>query len=808
SWAVLFLFSIYLRRFDLFSYYPFQALSASFPVLHFLCARLRSSGLSLSLSLSLSHSLSLSQLVCVGVCTCSLTKLVAFGFNLDLAAVPSDGSLAAPLLRHHHLRPQSLLPVFLSTLFVSVFQHPLPSSTMPSSYFPLRWESTGDQWWYASPIDWAAANGHYDLVRELLHIDNNLLIKLTSLRRIRRLETVWDDDARFVDAARCRAYVARNLLLECETKNGKNTLIRAGYGGWLLYTAASAGDMDFVQELLNRDPLMVFGEGEYGVTDIFYAAARSKNLGVFRILFDYAISPRCLGAVTESVEDSNENVSVFKCEMVNRAVHTAARGGNLEMLKELLRGRADIVMYRDVHGSTVLHAASGRGQVEVVKHLVTSYDIVHSKDNQGNTAMHVAAFRGHLPVVEALIIASPSSVYLTNNLGDSFLHTAVAGFRTPGFRRLDRQMDLLRRLVCGSLVNIEKLINMRNNDGRTVLHLAVIGNVHSNLVELLMTIRSINLNIRDADGMTALDLLSQRPRSASSEILIRQLISAGGISNSKDYMSRSAIVSHLRLQGFGSSPGTTFKISDAEIFLYTGIEASDPGDRGSGRPSSCSTTSKSDLTQFEISDGNHDSAEKQQRSSVKHAAKHLNFLLKWARRKEKKTESKKSEDADSMDSFKKCVEREDTPTPLRERFSKPTSLQNNKRTLSVRSSMPSPSTKKKFAAGLMQGVIQAMPHLARSTRSPSSSLVGSSISSPTSDKQKGICPEIETGEPSCSNSINSGSVDGGASQKSGFVNTKLMNQYFCFGAQGLTVEDSTSTQRSSRFFKRSVLSAA
>ncbi|MFS7992541.1 hypothetical protein Hanom_Chr12g01083451 [Helianthus anomalus] len=65
---------------------------------------------------------------------------------------------------------------------------------MPPSYFPLRWESTGDQWWYASPIDLATANGPYDLVRELLHFDTNLLIKLTSVRHIRRLETVWDDE--------------------------------------------------------------------------------------------------------------------------------------------------------------------------------------------------------------------------------------------------------------------------------------------------------------------------------------------------------------------------------------------------------------------------------------------------------------------------------------------------------------------------------------------------------------------------------------------------------------------------------------
>ena len=84
---------------------------------------------------------------------------------------------------------------------------------MPPSYFPLRWESTGDQWWFASPIDWAVANGHYDLVRELLRFDNNHLIKLTSLPRVRRLETVWDDEEQFHDVARCRSQVAQKLLV-------------------------------------------------------------------------------------------------------------------------------------------------------------------------------------------------------------------------------------------------------------------------------------------------------------------------------------------------------------------------------------------------------------------------------------------------------------------------------------------------------------------------------------------------------------------------------------------------------------------
>lgn len=171
------------------------------------------------------------------------------------------------------------LPLFLlvSLPFVSLYtSHILENldflcfSKMPtSSYLPLRWESTGDQWWYATPIDWAAANGLSDLVKQLLRIDPNLLVKLTSLRRIRRLESVWDDVVPINSVARCRACTAQALFLSCKRKGGggawENPLIRAGYGGWLLYTAASAGDLGFVKELLEKEQVSVFGEG--GVWD-------------------------------------------------------------------------------------------------------------------------------------------------------------------------------------------------------------------------------------------------------------------------------------------------------------------------------------------------------------------------------------------------------------------------------------------------------------------------------------------------------------------------------------------------------------
>lgn len=633
----------------------------------------------------------------------------------------------------------------------------------PPTYFPLRWESTGDQWWFASPIDWAAANGHYDLVRELLHIDTNLLIKLTSLPRIRRLETVWDDDEeKFGGVAKCRSQVAQKLLLECENNKGQNSLIRAGYGGWLLYTAASAGDAAFVKELLERDSRLVFGEGEYGVTDMFYAAARSKDSHVFKLLFDCSVSA---------------SPGNLKEEMMNRAVHAAARGGNVELLMELLGGGGDVLAYRDARGSTVLHTASGRGQVEVVKHLVSSYDtMINSVDNRGNTALNVAAYRGHLAVVELLITKSPFLASQTNNYGDTFLHMAVSGFVSPGFRRLDRQLELMRQLVSGKLVDMGDIVNARNNEGRTALHIAVIESLQSQVVELLMSVPYINLNIRDADGNTPLDLLKQRPHSASSEILIKRLIAAGGIENCEDQTTRNALVSHLRRRhGIGgSSPGTSFRIPDAEIFLHTGLE-------DGAIPSSSDLTSSEYGYSGEIRSA---TSKYSKFASLNSAARRFKNILG--------SSGKKARNADASDySSISPSSTRNSPLSLRQQFSK------RVESLRIRGgSLPSPSSKKKFAAGLTQGVLQMVPN--PYIGSPSSGFSESSWSSPISSAGKGKSTMVYHGSGSAgpSSAPHSPNLDNlKMKHKHASFNLRLMNSYFCFGAQGLAVDNSINSPR-------------
>lgn len=422
--------------------------------------------------------------------------------------------------------------------------------------------------------------------------------------------------------------------------------------------------------------------------------------------------------------------------------------------------------------------------MQVVRNLIESYDIINSTNAQGNTALHVASYRGYLPVVEILIGASPSLATVTNHYGDTFLHMAVVGFRSPGFCRLDKHIELMKQLTIEKIVSMKDIINVKNNDGRTALHIAVIHDVQCDVVELLMSVPSIDLNIRDANGMTPLDHLRQRSQSASSEILIKQLISAGGISNCKDYVTRNVLVKHLKTHGIGTtSPGTSFRIPDSEILLYTGIENS--CDANYDQASVESNSWSSEINNYDSAN----SPSNSKSSSVNHGARRLKFMLQWPSKRVTKEAASELEDDDSVHSFSSKNNLEDFPIPLRQRYSKMCSLPNNKRTLSVRTYLPSPTAKKYFAAGLMQGVIKVKPQASLPVHSTSSLLQELSISSHSSkNKQK----RVDMMGPSCSNRPVD---DGGTLQlkyKHGRFNKKLMNRYFSFGAHGQALEDANS----------------
>lgn len=207
--------------------------------------------------------------------------------------------------------------------------------------------------------------------------------------------------------------------------------------------------------------------------------------------------------------------------------------------------------------------------------LLSSPNIIVSTADQGNTALHVAAYRGHLAIVKELLLSIPSMLLATNNDGNNVLHMAVAGFRASSFRMLDKQLDLVRYLVSDRTIDLPIIVNCKNKEGRTAMHLAVLGKVVlEKLVEVLLLAPGLDINAHEKNGMTAVDTLELNLLSGiTSEALLKQMALAGGKAmRSRDSSLSNANVYYGKIHGSDNSPGTSFRSVDTDINVCTNIE--------------------------------------------------------------------------------------------------------------------------------------------------------------------------------------------------------------------------------------------
>jgi ankyrin repeat protein len=120
-----------------------------------------------------------------------------------------------------------------------------------------------------------------------------------------------------------------------------------------------------------------------------------------------------------------------------RAVADAARRGDVDSLKKLLQGGAD-VNTAEGDGRTALHFAAERGDAMLAETLIVAGANVEAGTRIGRyTPLHVASRGGHLEVVEALLRAHADPNAATTNSGATPLHLA-AGSGNP---------DVVRALI-------------------------------------------------------------------------------------------------------------------------------------------------------------------------------------------------------------------------------------------------------------------------------------------------------------------------------------------------------------------------
>ncbi len=146
----------------------------------------------------------------------------------------------------------------------------------------------------------------------------------------------------------------------------------------------------------------------------------------------------------------------------------AAKSGDLERVKALLKQNPALILSRDNNGATPLHMAALNGNKDIVELLLAYKADANAKNNIGVVPLHMAADRGYTDVA-SLLLAHGADVNAKMQYGMTPLHMAA------GTGRKDMAALLLAN-------NAE--VNARAINGNTPLHLAV-ANGHEEVAELL-----------------------------------------------------------------------------------------------------------------------------------------------------------------------------------------------------------------------------------------------------------------------------------------------------------------------------------
>ncbi|KAK3404685.1 hypothetical protein EUGRSUZ_K00998 [Eucalyptus grandis] len=315
-------------------------------------------------------------------------------------------------------------------------------------------------------------------------------------------------------------------------------------GNSLLHVAASSGKGDVIELILDHFPHLatqknstentplhvavqdkIFNATEMvieRVTDLeimywqnkdgkspLYLAAETGDLKILRLLLKHSARDEAYTVKTQGMSP----------------VLAALEPGKSGILKEIVDQLPKLLRMRDENGGTPLHTAASIGNVEAVRFLLSkcSYLALQTDEN-GSYPIHIACESGHVDTIRVLVEMWPDLVEIKNKEGQNILHVAAKAGNNKVVRYI---------LECSN-PDIKKLVNSKDVNGNTPLHLASMHN-HCEVMRSLTKEKGIDLRLRNNDGLTALDVAMEF-RSLStinSALLGRAILIGAGVPQSE-----------------------------------------------------------------------------------------------------------------------------------------------------------------------------------------------------------------------------------------------------------------------------------
>ncbi|XP_048140786.1 ankyrin repeat-containing protein BDA1-like [Rhodamnia argentea] len=142
-------------------------------------------------------------------------------------------------------------------------------------------------------------------------------------------------------------------------------------------------------------------------------------------------------------------------------LHVAAMLGHEKFVGEILDRKPELAGELDSQKFSPLHLATAKGHLGVVKKLLTvNADVCYARDKYGRNPLHIAAVKGRVDALKELVRERPDAARQRMEHGETILHLCVK----------HNNVEALKLLV--ESVGDDEFVNLKNDDGDTVLHLA------------------------------------------------------------------------------------------------------------------------------------------------------------------------------------------------------------------------------------------------------------------------------------------------------------------------------------------------
>ncbi|GHM58644.1 MAG: hypothetical protein sL5_07220 [Candidatus Mesenet longicola] len=189
----------------------------------------------------------------------------------------------------------------------------------------------------------------------------------------------------------------------------------------------------------------------------------------------------------------------------------------IEEVRSAIENKADINA-QDQYGYTPLHiAALRKGSLGIADLLIDSRANIFSTSNDGNTILHVAAGNDCKEMVK-LLLKKGVCFDVENNSGktpldltekDKDVYKLFKKVKSVFYHVKNDNSDNVKEVLKDtSEQDIELIINVKNKDGNTALHIAV-EQGHEGIVQFLKK-KGARTDIKNKDGETALDLANSK----------------------------------------------------------------------------------------------------------------------------------------------------------------------------------------------------------------------------------------------------------------------------------------------------------